>query len=366
MAVAPVPWLSSCLLPLHNHELMHSHSNASCQDLSTIIDLHQVNKTYPNQLAALDKVSLSVSSSELIGLIGGNGSGKSTLLRIIAGQLKPDQGRVDVFRHNALKHPIELAHKIGYISQHCALDPEMSGKDLLGYFAALYGLTATAAKQRAEALITTFDLQAFIGRRVSSYSGGQQQRLHLAIGVIHQPKLLLLDEPTNSLDPSAKAFLWHFLGTYQQLGNTVLIISHDLDDIQQHCSRVVMMDQGRIIADAAPTELMRGQIQPVLFIKTAGSVAHPAKLAESLREISADVAIHPGRESIRLTFQDGNNSDLLLKTMQVLSSHGQAISECRWQDPGLAQIYFKLTGSDLARQVPPQIHNHKPGSRKRH
>ncbi|KJV05123.1 ABC transporter ATP-binding protein [Methylocucumis oryzae] len=269
-------------------------------ELSSIINLQHIVKTYSPQLLALDNVSVSVLAQEFIGLTGGNGSGKSTLLKIIAGQLKPNQGKAEVFQRDAFKHASQLTREIGYISQDWALDPEMNGKALLYYFAALYGLNSTTAKQRIEALITEFDMQPFIARRVSTYSGGQMQRLHLAIGVIHQPKLLLLDEPSNSLDPSAKVFLWDFLKAYRQLGNTVLVVSHDLDCVQQYCSRVLMFEQGRIIADDTPMQLIQTHSQPVLHIKTADDIANQQALEQGLRQATGAMAIHCTVQTVSL------------------------------------------------------------------
>ncbi len=335
-------------------------------ELSSIINLQHIVKTYSPQLLALNNVSVSVASQEFIGLTGGNGSGKSTLLKIIAGQLKPEHGKADVFQQDAFKHASQLTRDIGYISQDWALDPEMDGKALLYYFAAMYGLSSITARQRLEALIAEFDMQSFIARRISSYSGGQMQRLHLAMGVIHQPKLLLLDEPTNSLDPSARMFLWDFLKAYQQLGNTLLIVSHDLDCVQHYCSRVLMFEQGRIIADDTPMQLVQTHSQPVLHIKTSGVIANQPALEQGLRKATAAMTIHCTAQTVSLTFQQPDKAESLLKTLQVFASLGHCVVECRWEASGLAQAYFKLTGAELGKQKTAQSKKHQPGSRKHH
>lgn len=333
-------------------------------DCASTLCLQGIHKTYRQNITALQGVNFLASQGELVGLIGANGSGKSTFLKIIAGQLSPDQGGVDIFQLNALKHPNQLKSNIGYISQHWALDPEMTGNELLAYFAALYGIPAKSAQQRLSTLTADFAMQDFIARRISSYSGGQMQRLHLAIGVIHQPKVLLLDEPTNALDPSGKAFLWGFLKQYQQTGNTVLIVSHDLDSIQQHCSRVVMFDHGRIIADDTPANLVRSHAQPVLQIKTAEPIKDKSQLQTALLQITADASIQFNLLSLSLTCSHVDKSRILLQTLAVFDRLQQAVTECRWEEPSLAQAYFKLTGGVL--ETSPVQKNQLKGQRKRH
>jgi len=334
-------------------------------DLAAIIDLHQITKTYPNQVQALEEVNFSATGQEFIGLAGANGSGKSTFLKIIAGQLKPDQGEAVVFKRDAFRYANDLTREVGYISQDWALDSEMSGQAVLDYFAALYSLGGAVGRQRCGQLTEEFAMQGFINRRISTYSGGQMQRLHLAIGMIHQPKLLLLDEPTNALDPSARVLLWQWLKAYQNQGNTLLIASHDLDSIQHYCSRVLLFAEGRIVADAAPMTLVQAHSRPVLHIKTTTPLAQPAVLLESLRQVAEDVAIDGKAQTLSLSFTEANQAEMLLKTLQVFAAAGQTVVECRWEEPGLAQAYFKLTGIAPAAPQPEQTKKPKPGSRKR-
>jgi ABC-2 type transport system ATP-binding protein len=334
-------------------------------DLAAIIDLHQISKTYPNQVQALEEVNFSATEQEFIGLAGANGSGKSTFLKIIAGQLKPDQGEALVFQRNAFRHAKDLTREVGYISQDWALDPEMSGQAVLDYFAALFGLGGAVGRQRCGQLTEEFAMQGFITRRISTYSGGQMQRLHLAIGLIHQPKLLLLDEPTNALDPSARALLWEWLKAYQHQGNTVLIASHDLDCIQHYCSRVLLFAEGRIVADAAPMVLVQAHSRPVLHLKTAEPLPKPDALLEGLRQVAEDVAFDGKAQTLSLTFSEADQAEMLLKTLPIFAAAGQRLAECRWEQPGLAQAYFKLTGNTPAPPQSVQTKKTQPGSRKR-
>lgn len=331
-------------------------------DSADVIELLGIHKTYPNQITALNNVSLSVPPQGLIGLVGANGSGKSTLLKIIAGQIMADRGSVKTLQTDMQRYSAKLQSRIGYISQDLALDPEMNGKELLAYFGALYDIAGQRLQQRIAALVAEFQLQAFIARRVSTYSGGQMQRLHLAIGVIHQPKLLLLDEPTNALDPSGKAFLWQFMQHYKQQGNTLLVVSHDLDSIQQYCSRVIIFDNGRIIADDTPATIVCGYARPTLHIKAAAPLQNQTALTQALHHAMMDVTLQFEGQTVNLVFNQADKAQAMLHALQTFAEQRQPITECRWEDPGLAQAYFKLTGATLTQAPHPK--KGKPGSRK--
>lgn len=329
-----------------------------------VIQLVGIHKTYPKNITALHDLSLSVSAQELVGLIGANGSGKSTLLKIMAGQITADHGSVKILQTNAQPYTAKLQSGIGYISQDLALDPEMTGKESLVYFGALYGLTGQGRQQRIAALVDEFGMQAFITRRVGTYSGGQMQRLHLAIGIIHQPKLLLLDEPSNALDPSGKAFLWQFMQHYQQQGNTLLVISHDLDNIQQHCSRVIMLDNGRIVTDDTPANIVHGHTQPTLHIKSSNSLKKNANLEQALLQAMPNATVQFDAQAVVLIFEQADKPRAMLQTLQIFADQQQPVTECHWEELGLAQAYFQLTGASLANTVRPGQGGGKPGSRK--
>ena len=330
---------------------------------TSIVNLQAITKTYRNQVTALNAVDLTIARQEIVGIMGANGSGKSTLLKIIAGTLTPELGSAKIFEQNIAKNNEQLTHKISYISQDKALDPEMTGKELLGYFAALYGLSSNKARQRTTDLITTFKMDTFICRRVNTYSGGQAQRLHLAIGIIHQPELLLLDEPTSAIDPGGKAFLWDFIQAYQQQGNTIIIISHELETIYQYCSRVLLLDNGQVIAYDTPNNIVHTYAKPVLLIKVAEKLKNTDALKPALQQTISSENIQFQGQSVRLEIDkidSVDKSSILQQVLQAFASQQLAVTECRWEEPGLANAYFKLTDKNI---IAPSIT--KKGKRKR-
>ena len=317
----------------------------------TIVNLQGISKTYSKKIVALKSISLYIVEREIIGIVGANGSGKSTLLKVIAGQLKPDQGSIEIFQLDVQKKSEQLKKQISYISQDKALDPEMTGKELLNYFSALYGLSGKIAKQRVDELIDSFELTDFIGRRVKTYSGGQAQRLHLSIGMIHRPKLVLLDEPTSALDPKGKAFFWNFIRSYQELGNTIIFVSHELDNVRQHCSRVLLMDKGSLIANDVPDTIVKTFAVPVLHVKTTAYLENKNDLKQLLQQKISLATIQLKGQSARLEINltiEFYKAKILALVLQIFEDQHLAVIECRWEQPGLENAYFKLNGENIA------------------
>lgn len=331
---------------------------------ASIVNLQNISKTYSNGVAALKSVNMDITEGEIVGVVGANGSGKSTLLKVIAGNVRPEQGLTEIFQLNVQKQGEQLKKQISYISQDKALDPEMTGKELLNYFSALYGLSSESAKQRYDELVKIFELSEFIKRRVNTYSGGQAQRLHLAIGIIHQPKLLLLDEPTSALDPSGKAFFWDFIRLYQKQGNTSITISHELQNVRQHCSRILFFDKGSIIANAEPDSIIQSYAKPVLHIKTDNNLTDKNHLIYVLQQSISFASIQFKGKNSRLELNQGVNlskSKILATVLQSFQGQQLAVTECRWEEASLENAYFKLTGQTISTS---SKHNNKKGQRK--
>ncbi len=335
--------------------------------VSNMIQLQGIQKTYSRDITALDRVDLQISKGNIIGIIGANGSGKSTLLKTIAGRLKPDRGKITVLGYDVFQNAPLLKAKISYISQEKALDPEMTGKELLNYFAALYGFTRKAADSKISYLTRDFSMEQFIHRKVQSYSGGQKQRLHLAIGVIHEPELLLLDEPGSALDPEGKLLIWNFICSYQKLGNTVVIVEHDLEKISQYCTQVVLLNNGQIVAHAPPDNIIRQYSKPLLQITSLQKLDSMSSLTQLLKQQWSNVSFHFKDKQATLNFFEISDQDkpaIMLKLLQFFYANGIIVTECHWQEPGLGAAYFQLTGKKANGTTTSQNKQKKQGRKK--
>ena len=204
----------------------------------------------------LDGFSLRVDRGEVVGLLGPNGCGKSTVLNIVCKLLSYDEGQVQLMGEpiNALSY--RARELFGLCTQHCALYPDLLPAENLNFFARLYGLSEMECKQRVAELMGIFELESFASTQVGQLSGGWQQRLHLAVSLIHRPKLLVLDEPTAAVDLEARMDLWRLIEGLRDSGTSILLTTHHLAEAERLCSRVALMHSGKVVAEGSIPELL--------------------------------------------------------------------------------------------------------------
>ncbi|NDE74351.1 MAG: ABC transporter ATP-binding protein, partial [Betaproteobacteria bacterium] len=207
--------------------------------MTAILQIDGVHKWFGSH-QVLDGFSLNIEAGEIVGLLGPNGCGKSTVLNIVCQLLACDAGQVRM-----MGEPIsELGHRaralIGLCAQDCALYPDLLPAENLHFFARLYGLSDRLRQQRVAELMNSFALEPFAATRVGKLSGGWRQRLHLAVSLVHRPKLLVLDEPTAAVDLLARMDLWRLIEGLRDSGTTILLTSHHLAEAERLCNRVAL------------------------------------------------------------------------------------------------------------------------------
>jgi ABC-2 type transport system ATP-binding protein len=212
---------------------------------------------------ALDHVSFSVRRGEIFGLLGPNGAGKSTTFRILCGLLKPSSGTAEVAGLDLLRAPAVARARIGYMAQRFSLYAELSVRENLRFFARVYGLDRAAQAQAIAAALRGFDLQDSAGSIAGELPLGLKQRLALAAALLHRPDILFLDEPTSGVDPLARREFWARIGALAEVGVTVLVTSHFMDEAE-YCDRLGIVNQGRLAAVGTPSELRARVRTPAL------------------------------------------------------------------------------------------------------
>lgn len=198
---------------------------------------------------ALDGIDLDVYPGEFLGLLGPNGAGKTSLISIITGVKKANSGSVLVQGHNVAEKPDEVHACIGLVPQNIALYEMLTARENLAFFGRLHGLSAAEIHERGEHLLEAVGLDERGNERVGNWSGGMQRRLNLVTALLHEPAILFLDEPTVGIDIQSRTAIWTLLETLNQAGTTIVYTSHHLEEAERLCSRVVIVDHGKVIGE---------------------------------------------------------------------------------------------------------------------
>ena len=213
-------------------------------------------------LTAVDQVSLSIGRGEIFGLIGPNGAGKSTLIKMLTTMLPPSSGSAVVAGYDIVKQPALVRRHIGYVPQLLSADGSLTGYENMFLSARLYGIPRRERKERIDRSLARMGLAESANHLVSRYSGGMIRRLEIAQSLVHRPEILFLDEPTVGLDPTAREVVWErVIELRDKFHRTMVVTSHHMDEINEFCDRVALIDRGRIAAIGTPAEL-RARIDP--------------------------------------------------------------------------------------------------------
>src|SRR5256886_2060184 len=208
-------------------------------------------------LVAVDDVSFSVERGHLVGLLGPNGAGKTTTVSMIAGLVTPERGEVLIAGHRLSGDTDPAKRRIGLVPQDLALYDELSARDNLRFFGALYSLTGRALDDAIAAAVDLVGLGDRVRDRVKTFSGGMKRRLNLAAGLLHDPDILLLDEPTVGVDPQSRNAIFDNLETLRSRGKALIYTTHYMEEAERLCDRVTIVDHGKVIASGAQEQLHR-------------------------------------------------------------------------------------------------------------
>lgn len=239
-----------------------------------MIVVRDVGKSY-GDVVALDGVSLEVRPGEIFGLLGANGSGKTTLNRCLATLVRPDRGTVEVAGHDVASSPDGVRSALGYLAEHPALVPSLSGREFLSFIAGLRGVGPAEAKERTDRWLALFELEEAARQPLRGYSQGMARKIALAAALIGEPTVVLLDEPTNGLDPPSVWLFRQVIARLKEEGRTVLLSSHVLPVVERACDRVGILVGGRLAAVGTVDELRAEASLPSadleeLFMKFTG------------------------------------------------------------------------------------------------
>lgn len=314
-----------------------------------MIETHQLRRTFKarhGDVEAVAGVDMCVKAGEIFGFLGPNGAGKTTTLRLLATLLPPSSGEARVAGYDLLREPARVRERIGYVGQAGGTDPAISGRSELFFQARLYGLEKAEARRRTDQLLSMLELEAAADRNVGTYSGGQRQRLHIALGLIHQPALLFLDEPTTGLDPQARARIWEEVKRLRERGTTVFLTTHYLEEADALCDRLAIIDHGRIVADGTPDELKRQIAGDLVTIGMHGDASGALELLQGqtfVREASLEDHV------LRLRVDRGEHD--MPAILRLLDGAGLELQTLSLSRPSLDDVFLRQTGRSLREEA---------------
>jgi len=307
-----------------------------------MITVERVRRSF-GDLVAVDDVSFEVRDGEILGLLGPNGAGKTTTLSMISGVLKPDSGRVLVDGRDIWLEPTEVKRRLGVVPQEVAVYEDLTARDNLSFWGSLYGLSGSELKQRVDEGLTRVGLAERAGDRVKGFSGGMKRRLNLCMGLLHRPRFLLLDEPTVGIDPQARLNILEVIRGVAASGTTVLYTTHYMEEAQELCDRIAIIDHGRILTIGTLDELTRlaGEAE---VLRLAGSFSG-SEARERLQAISGVRVMQAGDGSAMLSVAAGGPG--LLAVLPAVLASGLALDDVSIQRPNLQSVFISLTGREL-------------------
>jgi ABC-2 type transport system ATP-binding protein len=310
-----------------------------------VIEVRDLTKSYgKNQV--LKGIDLQVERGSMVALLGPNGAGKTTTVRILSTLLGFDGGTVLVGGHDVTTEADKVRAVIGLTGQAAAVDELLTGRENLVMMGRLYRLTATSAKLRAQELLEEFDLVEAAGRPAKTYSGGMRRRLDLAVSLIATPPVLFLDEPTTGLDPRSRLAMWEIIKNLLASGTTILLTTQYLEEADQLADRIVVIDDGKVIAEGTPSGLKskvgNDRLELTFFDEAAFSRA--------VDELGEDVIDSNAKALSATVVIKDTNSDVK-RALDLLADAGIAVQSLAVHKPTLDDVFLSLTGKQKAAET---------------
>jgi ABC-2 type transport system ATP-binding protein len=296
---------------------------------------------------AVDGLDLDVRQGEIFGLLGPNGAGKTTTVGVLTTRVVPTAGEAFVGDVDVVRHPALAKQLSGVVSQTNTLDRQLSVIENLYFHGLLFGLPPKESKRLAGELLERFHLAKWAKASVYALSGGMAQRLMVARAIMHRPAVLFLDEPTAGLDPQSRIALWEILGELHADGHTILLTTHYMEEADQLCDRVAIMDHGRILALDTPAGLKRTVgADTVVTVKVDGDPARLASLAELFRQQIAEVSNTREIEG-GIELHVAGAERLVPRVVAAAEHGGYELVDLSVAEPSLETVFIDLTGKEL-------------------
>lgn len=308
----------------------------------SIIEIKNLTKKFDDTIV-VDNINLNIEKGEIFGLLGPNGAGKSTTISMICSLLHPTSGSIELLGVNAKKNSTEVKKSLGLVPQNIALYKEFTTYENIKFFGELYGLRGTNLKEGMEKALDFTGLSEFKDKKAKTFSGGMLRRLNIACAIIHKPKIIIMDEPTVGIDPQSRNHIMEAVRELNQNGTTVIYTTHYMEEVEALCSKIAIIDKGKIIAEGTKEELKDMISDKRTLSVTVNDVyeldINKINNVEGVMEVSIDdntILINSSKEVSNLD-----------KIIRVIEDQGAKILDLGFKEVSLETVFLSLTGRSL-------------------
>ncbi|MDT8978682.1 ABC transporter ATP-binding protein [Paenibacillus sp. chi10] len=307
-----------------------------------VLEIRGLTKKF-GDFIAVDNMSLSIREGEIFGFLGSNGAGKSTTINMVSSLLRPTNGEIWILEKDIMKHSRFAKLNLGVVPQDLAIYEDMTAYENVSFFAGLYGLRGTELKERTEEALTFVGLGDKAKSFPKNFSGGMKRRLNIACAIAHKPKLIIMDEPTVGIDPQSRNYILTSVRKLNESGCTIIYTSHYMEEVEEICSRIAIVDHGKIIAEGTKEQL-KSTVTDVKDIRIELKSAQGGE-SEGLKTIPGVRNVLQDEQVIRI--QSDAAVDNLNRILKQLMDNGKEIRAVEEQEPNLETVFLTLTGRNL-------------------
>ena len=308
-----------------------------------VLRIEGLTKSFDGKTRAVDDVSFTVLQGEIFGFLGPNGAGKSTTINMLTTILRPTSGNATVCGHDLVREQTAVRRSIGVVPQDSTADEDLTGLENVLLCADFYGIPREASRPRAEELLDLVELSKEAHRKVITYSGGMKRRLELACGLINRPRLLFLDEPTLGLDVQTRAAVWDYIRRLkEEFRMTLFMTTHYLDEADNLCDRIAILDRGRILKVGSPAELKESIGGDVIEVEVESATGDLTPTISAVRNV---VDVRRSNSDYRIKTLLGDQTAPVL--MEALRLAGARVTKISISKPSLDQVYLEYTGRSI-------------------